>query len=372
VRAEHLYVHVPFCARRCVYCDFSIAVRSRIPEEEFIEALRRELEVRHADSELVLYTLYLGGGTPSRLSPDGVERVLETVRGRAQMASSAEITVEANPDDVSPERAAAWRRAGVNRVSLGIQSFEPRVLSWMHRTHTAEQGVHAVEILRDADISEISVDLIFALPADLGRSWAADLDKTLGLEVPHVSVYGLTVESRTPLGRWVARREVVEAPEESFEREFLEAHDALTAAGYEHYEVSNYARSGHAARHNSAYWRRTAYVGLGPSAHEFDGRVRRWNVAPYSEWVRRLRRSVDPRDGQEQLGPEQEAAEKVYLGLRTSEGLDISDQEGRNVSRWLDAGWARLVRPNRLQLTALGWLRLDALSADLTNARSRY
>ena len=372
MRAQHLYVHVPFCARRCVYCDFSIAVRPEVPEEEYVGAIRRELDLRHADSELPLQTLYFGGGTPSKLSPDALRGLLDAIRSRASLAPDAEVTLEANPEDVSEASARAWRHSGINRVSLGVQSFDPAVLQWMHRTHDARQALLAIDALRSAGIENISIDLIFALPASLGRGWHEDLDRALALGVPHVSVYGLTVESHTPLGRWVARKTVVEAPEESFEEEFLAGSEALVRAGFRHYEVSNYALPGRESRHNSAYWKRVAYGGIGPSAHEFDGMERRWNVAPYAEWVRRVSSGKDPVESHERLGGDQELAETVYLGLRTSEGLMLSAEEQAHVRPWIDAGWATVTGEGRARLTAAGWLRLDTLAADLTHVRSRY
>lgn len=372
VRADHLYVHVPFCARRCVYCDFSIAVRPRVPEAAYLDGLRRELRGRHASTAFGLDTLYLGGGTPSKLSPAAVCRLVDLIREHATIAIDAEITLEANPEDVSAASVRAWRDAGINRVSLGVQSFDPSVLHWMHRTHSAEQGSAAVAMLRDGGIENVSADLIFAAPATLRRNWDRDVDQAIALGIPHLSVYGLTVESHTPLGRWVARHDVVEAPEDSFEREFLAASRALTDAGFLHYEVSNYCRPGRASRHNSAYWTRRAYGGLGPSAHEFDGASRRWNVSPYVEWLTRLGRSEDPVDATETLDRAQVTAEAVYLGLRTSSGLGIENREREHVQPWIDSEWAVLGDTMVLRLTPLGWLRLDALAADLTHVRSRY
>jgi oxygen-independent coproporphyrinogen-3 oxidase len=203
----------------------------------------------------------------------------------------------------------------------------------------------------------------------LGRSWRDDLDRTLDLAPPHLSLYGLTIEPATPLGRWHARGEVNEAPEQGYETEFLLADEMMTGAGYEHYEVSNFARPGFRSRHNSSYWSGDPYAGVGPSAHEFDGRTRRWNVAPYTDWVRRLEAGTDPLDGAELLSDENREAERVYLGLRTSGGLDATATESARAAAWVAQGWAE-VSDGRLRLTALGWLRLDALAADLTVARS--
>lgn len=368
---RHLYVHVPFCARRCSYCDFSIAVRRDVPVADFIDGVRRELDLqRRAQDSLALDTLYLGGGTPSRLGGEGVAELLCTIGEFASWDVSAEITIEANPDDVSAEAARAWQRAGVNRVSLGAQSFSEGALAWMRRTHDAPQIGRAVELLRDAGIREISIDLIFALPRSVPRSWESDLASALALRPDHLSVYGLTVEPHTPLGRWRDRGDVAESPDSAYEHDFLLADSTLVAAGFEHYEVSNYALPGARARHNSSYWRHVPYAAAGPSAHRFDGARRSWNVAPYAEWLRRVRGGVDPTEGSETLSADELESERTYIGLRTTDGLVVSGDLEARTSRWRDAGWATIV-DGRVRLTPLGWLRLDALAVDLTLAGSR-
>jgi len=279
--------------------------------------------------------------------------------------------VEAKPEDVTPESVAAWRAAGVNRLSIGGQSFDDGALAWMRRGHSGRRIESAIAAARDGGIDNFSFDLIFALAPEVRRDWRSDVERTLALDPPHVSLYGLTVEPATPLARLHERGLASHAPEERYEEEFLAAHEALAAAGYEHYEVSNFARPGFASRHNASYWSGAAYVGLGPSAHGFDGTVRRWNVAPYAEWVRRAAAHLDPLDGAETLSAENRIAEAVYLGLRTTRGLVLSAREAERAAPWIAAGWAVLDGP-RLTLTPLGWLRLDALAADLTAFRSRY
>ena len=366
-----LYIHVPFCARRCSYCDFAIAVRPVVPVDEYVGAVGRELALRHGGGpRLELDTLYLGGGTPSRLGGEGVARLLEGVEGVASLAPSAEVTIEANPEDVTADAVRAWRRAGVNRMSLGAQTFDDAVLRWMHRVHDAGAIVRAMDVARAEGFENISLDLIFALPSSLNRSWRDDVDRALALAPEHVSFYGLTVEPHTPLGQWRARGEVAEAPEEAYETEFLHGHDALAAAGFEHYEVSSFARPGLASRHNANYWTGAPYAGVGPSAHAFDGARRRWNVKPWARWSAMVGAGEDPSGGEELLTAENRRAEQVYLGLRTRTGLAIEDGEAARVAPWVAAGWAS-VSDGRLTLTALGWLRLDSLAADLTAFRSR-
>ena len=368
---RHLYVHVPFCARRCSYCDFSIAVRREVPVADYIEGIQRELSLRARSGRgMQLETLYLGGGTPSRLGGDGVARLLETIREYASWNDASEVTLEANPDDVTAESARAWRVAGVNRVSLGAQSFSPPALEWMRRTHDADQIGAAVSHLRAAGIGQLSLDLIFALPEDVVRNWSEDVARALALRPDHLSLYGLTVEPHTPLGHWRDRGQLTESPDARYERDFLLADSTLGAAGFEHYEVSNYAFPGARARHNSSYWRHVPYAAIGPAAHRFDGERRSWNVGPYAEWLRRLRAGIDPVDGEEVLSPSEVDSELAYIGLRTTNGLVLTEELRTHTGRWIDAGWATIV-DDRLKLTPLGWLRLDALAVDLTHAGSR-
>lgn len=371
-RPRHLYVHVPFCVRRCSYCDFAIAVRRRVPVDDYLTAVIAELELRYPPTgdRWTLDTIYLGGGTPSLLGGPGVAHLLDALRSRLTPARDAEITLEANPDDVTLAAVRDWRDAGVTRLSVGAQSFDAGALSWMHRTHTAGRTAAAVENARTGGIEDVSIDLIFALPAAIGRSWAADIDAALALRPTHVSLYGLTVEPNTALGRWVARREVLEAPEESYEREYLDADGALTGAGFEHYEVSNFALGEARARHNAAYWSGAPYAAIGPAAHEFDGAQRRWNVGAYAAWAERVGEGTDPVEGSERLTAANRSAERVYLELRTVAGTVLTSDEVATVRPWVAAGWA-VLDGARLSLTPKGWLRLDALAVSLANLRSR-
>lgn len=362
----HVYLHVPFCARRCSYCDFAIAVRREVPTAAFTAAILQEWSLRQTepiwDRAPVIQTVYFGGGTPSRISPDAVARLLDRITADRPLASGAEITLEANPDDVTLAGAAAWRAAGVNRVSLGVQSFDDAVLGWMHRIHTADQVPRAVEALRCAGIKDLSLDLIFGLPANLNRNWEDDLNHALGLQPEHLSLYGLTVEPHTILGHRAGRGEITPVEEERYATEFLVAHQTLVDQGYDHYEVSNAALPGHQARHNSAYWERKPFVGLGPSAHSAYDTERRWNLREWSAYERVVTGGGSPVEAREQLGQEAIRLEELYLGLRTRAGLPSDRLEPRVRNQWERAGWATCDH-GRVQLTAEGWLRLDALVA---------
>jgi oxygen-independent coproporphyrinogen-3 oxidase len=364
---RHVYIHVPFCRRRCSYCDFAIAVRRTVPSERFVEAVlaeygrRREWE---GLGEAAFETVYLGGGTPSLLSPDAVAALLQAF----PRAAGAEVTLEANPDDVTRDRASAWAGAGVNRISLGVQSLDDRALAWMHRTHDATAACRAVDVVREAGIASVSLDLIFALPDALERDLAADLRGFLALAPDHVSAYGLTLEPRTPFARWAERGVTAAPPDDRYAAEFLLVHETLARAGFEHYEISNYARPQARSRHNSAYWHGVDYLGLGPSAHGLHGDLRRWNLRNWAAYDRCVAAGADPVGGSERLSADEAMLERVYLHLRTAEG--IPSEEAQTLARgprlaaeeagWLasEDGWVRA--------TPQGWLVLDALVPGLT------
>ena len=378
---NHLYVHVPFCQRRCSYCDFSIAVRKRVPAREYVDAVLHEVRLlRGTDpgrkpgetKAIGLETLYFGGGTPSLLPPDAIATLLSSLFDGFRATSlrdAVEVTLEANPEDVTPDAANAWRQAGINRVSLGAQSFDDGVLKWMHRSHDAARISTAVRSLRVAGISNVSLDLIFALPAELGREWARDLDLACALLPDHLSLYGLAVEERTPLARWISRGAASAPDDERYADEYLLAHERLTASGYQFYEVSNAARDGRRSRHNSAYWSGQPYLGLGPAAHSFDGRTRRWNVPAWEAYRRAVAAGGPVTEAEEVLTEEQRELERVYLSLRTDAGLALSDlhHPPPSFTDWVERGWVE-VRGERVRCTPEGWLRLDALVRDLTGA----
>ena len=364
----HVYVHVPFCARRCSYCDFAIAVRRHVPTDDFVQAVVAEWQQWQThqawDESPVIDTIYFGGGTPSHIDPSGIGRILTRISADRTVIAGAEITLEANPDDVTTAAARSWHAAGINRISLGAQSFEPEALAWMHRTHDAERIPLAVAQIREAGITDLSLDLIFGLPAALNRCWERDLERAIALGPEHLSLYGLTVEEHTPLGRWTREGRVTPVDEDRYATEFLFAHEALLASGYDHYEVSNAARPGHRAQHNSAYWRRAPFIGLGPSAHSGFGVERRWNLREWQAYHDAAAAGQSLMAGQEVLGHEAVALEETYLGLRTREGLAAASVPRPVQESWIRQGWAEVVA-DRIVLTAEGWLRLDALVASV-------
>jgi oxygen-independent coproporphyrinogen-3 oxidase len=312
-------------------------------------------------------TVYVGGGTPSLLGPTAM-RSLARVLGQDRFSGpDLEWTAEANPESFTPELGSAWRDAGVNRLSLGVQSFHEPTLRWMGRLHGADGAVRAMRDAKAVGLANVSIDLVFGLPASLERPWGADLDRALDLDVPHVSLYGLSVEPGTPLGRAVAEGREPAVDDERYRDEFLEAADRLARAGYEHYEVSNFARPGYASRHNAVYWDGRPYLGLGNGAHSYVHPVRRWNVRDWGAYAQRVRDGESPEEGRESIDATAESLERIWLALRTREGLVLGGltEEARSlVSRWEGAGLAQ-VSADRARLTPEGWLLLDRLAVEL-------
>jgi oxygen-independent coproporphyrinogen III oxidase len=370
VNPEHLYLHVPFCVRRCSYCDFAVTAVQAAPVQAWLESVAAELSLRaRAESweRLQLQTLYVGGGTPSLLGVGAMSALAELLGGYATWDDEIEWTAEANPESFGSELAQDWRAAGVSRVSLGVQTFHEPALRWMGRMHGADGPARAVAAARQAGLRDVSVDLIFGLPSRLERNWATDLDRALELEPEHVSLYGLTAETGTPLGRWVSAGRETLADQDRYATEYLLAVDRLTDAGFVQYEVSNFARPGRESRHNRAYWRHHAYAGVGPGAHSYAPPVRSWNVRDWAEYRRRVLNGQTAEAGREELTAEEVALERIWLGLRSDDGLassTLGDAQRRLVLRWEREGWA-IAGPDAVRLTRHGWLLLDRLAVDL-------
>lgn len=370
---EFLYVHVPFCVRRCSYCDFAVTVANEPPVDAWLSAIEQELigALRtHGWERLRLRTVYVGGGTPSLLGSGAMDAFAQMIARHADLDADVEWTAEANPESLTPALARDWAAAGVNRISLGAQTFHEPALRWMGRMHGPEGPERALGAARDAGIENVSLDLIFGLPARLGRDWAADVERALALEPRHVSLYGLTAEAGTPLGGWVGSGREKLADEDTYAAEFLYAAEVLPAAGYTHYEVSNFAQPGLTSRHNAAYWQGAAYLGLGPGAHSFAAGDRWWNERDWLRYRERVAESGSARTGAEHIGPGERALEQAWLGLRTAEGIDPTGANERQqalITVWESEGWA-VRSAGRVRLTARGWLLLDRLAVELDSA----
>lgn len=377
-----LYLHVPYCAQRCTYCDFYF-VTSKASPAPFLAAVGQEMD--HYAHELSghepLRTVYIGGGTPSRLPADDLIGLLNRAKRLWKVDALEEATVEVNPDDLSPDYLRALRRGGFDRLSIGVQSFFADDLRWMNRSHTAEQAEQAIVWAREAGFETFSVDLIFGLPEQPPEYWMANVQKAVRLGAPHVSAYGLTVEEGTPLGKQVARGLVVPAPDEEHAERFAFTQSFLREAGFEHYEVSSFARPGHRAVHNSAYWTHANYVGLGPSAHSFwwgtprPGAHRWHNVRNLRRYAALIEQKRGPIDDADRLTLDQLANEYLMLRLRTADGLDLNHLDRRyaadllheragEVARLEDRGLVAL-EGDTLRLTDAGLLVCDAVTSRL-------
>jgi oxygen-independent coproporphyrinogen-3 oxidase len=339
--------------------------------EGWLTALRGELAMIEGEGLLPLAprldTLFVGGGTPSLLGPHAMDG-LAGVLGLSRLAhASLEWTAEANPESFTMAVAQGWRNAGVNRVSLGVQSFSDSALRWMGRLHRGADSAAAVDRARAAGIENISLDLIFGLPDGVHRDWARDLELALTLRVPHLSLYGLSLEKGTPLERAMREGDPAAASEERYGDEFLLASRRLGQEGYLQYELSNFALPGFEARHNLVYWGHLPYLGLGNSAHSFQPPHRRWNLRDWAEYQRAVGEGRLPLGGKEELAPRDLRLEKVWMGLRTAGGVRVRDlnRAARDLAdHWIGRGWAE-AREGSVCLTPQGWLTLDSLAVDL-------
>lgn len=360
-----IYVHVPFCLTRCGYCDFNAYAGLDHLAPVYLEALGREADLHAPDWEgESIATIFLGGGTPTLISPEGIGSLLGHLRERFTVERDAEITIESNPDTVDEASFEGLLAAGVTRVSMGVQSFDPEVLVSLERVHGPDSARRAFGAARSAGVTDLSLDLIYGARGETDLSWRKTLDETVALGPEHVSAYALTIEPATSLGRAVAQgREPAPDPDVQADR-YRIACEVLAAAGYEHYEVSNWARPGRESRHNLGYWRRSPYLGIGAGAHSFaDGR-RWWNVRPPQEYLDRVASGERPIGGEERLSEDEAAFEVLSLGLRVADGLPASLLDQEASARLADAGLLERAG-ERVRPTEEGWMVLNSLVLEL-------
>lgn len=320
-----IYLHVPFCNSRCIYCGFCSTVSKGL-RQKYIPALKREISERGDffsslyESDRIVKTLYVGGGTPSILPPELLKEAVSAIRETFTIAEEIEFTVEVNPDDITEDYAGSLRKMGVNRVSMGVQSFKDSHLKWMRRRHDSQTAVNAYRILRKAGFDNISLDLIFGFPLMTVRDWEDNLDTIIELSPEHISAYQMGIDPDTPLERMEKSGEFSLPSQEDSERMYKILQAKLKAAGYVQYEVSNFCKPGYHSRHNSSYWNRTPYLGLGPGAHSFIGMAREWNTSDIATWCNL---SILPLREGETLSPVDVFNEILMLGLRTAAGVSL-------------------------------------------------
>lgn len=360
-----IYIHVPFCTSRCAYCDFYSTTCGE-KGGAYINALTNELRLRadylRQDGRMpAIETIYMGGGTPSTLDASLLEPVFEALYQTYDVSDRAEVTIEANPDDLTPRKIKSLRTLPVNRLSMGVQTFDDGKLRLLRRRHNGEQAIRAVHDCQDAGFDNLGIDLIYCLPAQTLREWETDVDAALSLKVQHISAYALTYEEDTPLWEMRERHVVEEAGEElSIEMFGLLMH-RLEDAGFEHYEISNFARPGFRSRHNSSYWNGIPYMGCGPSAHSFDGRSRQWNRPDLDSYISKVGKCLSYEDFNrapwivlEELSLYERYNDCVITSLRTSDGLDLNELErkfGRPLADYCLKAAAVHLRNGHLEIT---------------------
>ncbi len=364
-----IYIHIPFCKKACHYCNFHFSTSLRY-QNEFISALLKEIPLQY---ELFqgesIESIYFGGGTPSLLAIEEIQSIIQKIRETFPITPSAEITLEANPDDITNEKIKDWREAGINRLSIGIQSFFEEDLVWMNRAHNAKQAIDCLEMAMKG-FENITIDLIYGTLELTYSKWEQNLEKAFLLGIPHLSCYALTVEPKTMLHKLIQQKKEHEIDTDKQSEQFLFLMQWAEEKGYEHYEISNFAKPGFRSRHNSAYWQGKKYIGFGPSAHSFDGKARWWNIANNNLYIRSIENEIIPVE-KETLTDLQKLNEYIMISLRTTEGLDISRLKGKEAEimmekcrKYIEKGQMKMLNQS-IQLTRQGKLLADGITADL-------
>ena len=368
-----IYLHIPFCRQACHYCNFHFSTSLKL-KNEFVDALLKEIQLQstYLPSEPV-NTIYFGGGTPSLLSIDELTSILQTLRQTFTVAADAEVTLEANPDDIVEEKLKDWKQVGINRLSIGVQSFFEEDLRWMNRAHTAQQAIGNLQLARQY-FDNITIDLIYGTPTLPDEKWQHNVQQAIALGITHLSCYALTVEPGTALAHMINKHKTIDVNTEDQARQFLLLMNWMQAAGYEHYEISNFALPGKRSRHNSSYWQGASYLGLGPSAHSFNGESRQWNIANNALYIKSLKEDKVPFEV-EHLTSTQRLNEYIMTSLRTMEGLNLeyvitgfgekaANKLKQEAQQFIETGKMQL-NNGYLQLTKEGKLFADGIAAEL-------
>jgi oxygen-independent coproporphyrinogen-3 oxidase len=368
-----IYLHIPFCKQACHYCDFHFST-SLTYKDELVQALVREIQLQkdYLQGEII-ETIYFGGGTPSLLNTDEVNLLLDTITLHHTVAANAEITLEANPDDLDKAKLQALRQTPVNRFSIGIQSFFDDDLQWMNRVHHSAEAEASVKRAQDAGFENITVDLIYGYPLLNGQKWKYNLNKVFELDVPHVSAYSMTVEPKTALASFISRKLQPPMNEQQSAAQFTSLTEAMSLQGFEHYEISNFCKPGHYSRHNSNYWKGVKYLGIGPSAHSYNNDTRQWNITNNSKYIQSIQNNVIPAET-ETLTEADRLNEYIMTSLRTMWGLDLgrlnaiapasANELSAAAQTYFERGWV-IQKENIIYLTPAGKLYADAIASEL-------
>ncbi|PLK44588.1 radical SAM family heme chaperone HemW [Emticicia sp. TH156] len=370
----HLYIHIPFCRKACHYCDFHFSTNLNM-KAEMAAAICKEIELQAGYlSQKHLETIYFGGGTPSLLSPQELGDIFDTIKKYYTIADDAEITLEANPDDISQPLLKNLQALGFNRLSIGIQSFYPDHLLKLNRIHNASEAENSVKLAQDMGFENLTIDLIYAIPSESHAIWLNDLEKALALNVPHISSYCLTIEEKTVFGKWLKLNKIPPINEDFASEQFRILVDTLETAGYEQYEISNFCRNGRYSRHNSSYWKRHEYLGVGPSAHSYNGVSRQYNIANNAAYLRAIQTGTVPAE-YELLSKADQLNDYLLTGLRTKWGCAIAEINKLAGNNWQQTNRYTLdkyltqqmltIENETLTLTKAGKLFADRIASDL-------
>lgn len=369
-----IYLHIPFCKKACHYCDFHFSTSPQY-KDQVIKALRTEIALRKDYlGQEEIETIYFGGGTPSLLSADEIYLLISEITDHFEVSSKAEITLEANPDDLNPQKVKELRQTPVNRLSIGIQSFYEEDLKWMNRAHTSREAHSSIKRVQDAGYENITTDLIYGFPLLTDEKWEYNIQQLIELQVPHISSYSITVEPATALSSFISKGKEKPMDENQSAAQFIILMDYLQEAGYEHYEISNFAKPGMYSKHNSNYWQGVKYMGIGPSAHSYNGETRQWNVSNNTKYTDAINLKTIPAEI-EILEVKDRVNEYIMTSLRTSWGMDlekISQDFGSDYSNsvkagletFIDKGWVNMKDKTAI-LTREGKLFADHIASEL-------
>ena len=369
-----IYIHIPFCRQACLYCNFHFSTSLRL-KNDLINALLKEITLCTVyNNDKSVETIYFGGGTPSLLQAETLNSILDALHQKFYIVADAEITLEANPDDISAPQLAAWKSMGINRLSIGVQSFFEEDLKWMNRAHTAEQSFNSIMLAQQAGFNNLTIDLIYGSPGLSDEKWQQNVKRAVDFKIPHLSCYALTVEPKTALHSLIAKNKMQDTDPEQQARQFMQLMSWLEDAGYEHYEISNFSIPGKRSRHNTSYWLGKPYYGFGPSAHSFNGTdTRSWNVANNALYIQSIAQDKIPAE-KEYLTKVQRLNEYIMTSLRTCEGTDLGYIQNifgeQYVQRIRSSAQPyfnekMIIENNALKLTQSGKLFADGIAADL-------
>lgn len=370
-----IYIHIPFCKQKCSYCNFHFSTSLNF-KDEMLDAMKKEIFLRKDELQNKnLQSLYFGGGTPSVLSADEIKSLIDEVLKHFSFNNDIEITLEANPDDLNAQFLKGLSSSPVNRLSIGTQSFFDEDLKLMNRAHNASEAEGSIKRAQDFGFENLSIDLIYGSPTSNLEIWKENLNKTIALEIPHISSYALTVEPKTALENWVSKGKIANPKEEEQNREFYYMIDFLKDHGFNHYEVSNFAKEGFYSRHNSAYWKYQEYLGIGPSAHSYNGNdVRSWNVANNQQYIKKLNSNILAKET-EILSQQDQFNEMIMIGLRTIWGVDLDslnqkfsenilDKFNKEIQHKIEDGILK-IENNHLKIPEKHWFMADGIASDL-------